>query len=258
MMQKTGGARAAAAAMPGAYDLERQHFLDLKQQQKAGEKKGLKGLFSSAQEVDTNPYSVSTGKDYAAQQAKKTGQDTDWDTMTLANFTQMMSSGTKFPADPRVYFVRLTERIDRYLLVCIDGLWYQSAKLVNGFFMYALDKYGNLLAGPVNKRGTYADGSRLALVKGVRCNHSSLGAGGDVICAGEMDFQNGKITEINNFSGHYAPDMQRFHDAIACLVDEYEADLTGCLLKIMDPVTGNAQRVQNGMDFYNNVNCPKT
>ena len=246
MMRKTTGVKAAAASMAGPYNLERQQFEALKQQPVK------KGFFSSSKPVNTNPYSMTTAKNLANQ----TKQDLDFDAMTLFDFTNMMDAAYLNVDSPSVYYVRTAERINKYLVVCIDKLWYQNAVLVKGFYMYALDKYGNLLVGPVTSGGRYADQSKRAILDGIRYNHSSLAAGADVICAGEMDFRNGKITEINNYSGHYAPSMQRLHDAVVCLTDEHEADLANCLLKIMDN-SDTIQKVDNAVDFYSDINCAK-
>ena len=247
MMRKATGAKAAAASMAGPYNLERQQFEALKQQPPV-----KKSFFSSSKPVNTNPYSMTTAKNHAAQ----TDPDLDFAAMTLFDFTNMMDAASPNVNLPSVYYVRTAERIDKYLVVCINKLWYQNAVLVKGFYMYALDKYGNLLVGPVTSGGKYADKSKRAILDGIRYNHSSLAAGADVICAGEMDFTNGKITEINNYSGHYAPSMQRLHDAVVCLIDEHEADLTNCLVKIMDS-SDIIQKVDNAVDFYQNVNCTK-
>jgi len=200
--------------------------------------------------VDTNPYSMSTAKLFA----KGTNQNID--EMTLADFTLMMDAASPNLNDPRVYYVRTSERISKYLIMCLNGVWYQNGVRVRGFFMYAMDKYGNLLVGPIESAGRFADQTKRARLDGVRYNHSSLAAGADVICAGEIDFTNGKITEINNYSGHYAPDMKRLHDAVVCLVEEHEASLEGCLLKIMDS-SPDIKKVDNAMDFYKNINCAK-
>lgn len=48
-------------------------------------------------------------------------------------------------------------------------------------------------------------------------NHSSFLAGGEVLCAGEIVINNGKITHINNQSGHYGPPREDLLKAINML-----------------------------------------
>jgi hypothetical protein len=242
LMRKDSGAKAAAAALSGSYQLERQHFEALKQQPVK------KGFFSSGRQVDTSPYAMTT--------AKLNNQGTDFSQMTLIQFTQMMDAVPRDSLGLRVYYVRTSDRISKYMVVCVNDLWYQNAVMVSGFYMYALDKYGNLLVGPIQINNSFPDGKRQKLAIGYRYNHSGLAAGAPVVCAGELEFNRGKIIELNNCSGHYAPSVQQLHDAVTCLVEEHEADLAGCKLRIFDS-SPDVKYVDNAMDFYRNINCVK-
>jgi len=75
-------------------------------------------------------------------------------------------------------------------------------------------------------------------------NHSSLNAGADVICAGEIEFQNGMITYISNESGHYKPKPRQLQNCVNSLNVADEADLSRCEVNVW---TGK------NMELYKNV-----
>ena len=60
----------------------------------------------------------------------------------------------------------------------------------------------------------------------VQHNHSSLNAGGDVISAGEIEFQAGQITYIDNASGHYKPTAKQVQNCVYSLRMADDADLS--------------------------------
>jgi hypothetical protein len=107
-------------------------------------------------------------------------------------------------------------RADRvqYLLVphgktfaTVDGKLRDSLVKTTGFFfadMYAMDRYGNLFV-----RTPVTD------VNASWFNHSSFNAGNEVICAGMIIFNKGRLLHIDNLSGHYKPDKAALH---ACLL----------------------------------------
>lgn len=83
---------------------------------------------------------------------------------------------------------------------------------------YAMDDYGNI----------YTANDRLA---GNRTgyaifNHSSFTAGDNVICAGMLRINNaGRLTQIDNGSGHYKPNKDQLIAVLTILRDEYAVDL---------------------------------
>lgn len=63
--------------------------------------------------------------------------------------------------------------------------------------MWSMDRYGNLFYKGIGGKEAGRDGSYF--------NHSSFNAGNDVICAGTMVVNEGKLAYIDNDSGHYKP-----------------------------------------------------
>lgn len=70
-------------------------------------------------------------------------------------------------------------------------------------------------------------------------HHSSFLSGKPVLCAGEITVQNGKLTHIDNLSGHYRPTKQHLPDCVRVLSQRYGVDLVNCT--IMDQSQQNAQ-----------------
>lgn len=61
-------------------------------------------------------------------------------------------------------------------------------------------------------------------------NHSSFLAGGDVKAAGQIIITHGKITAINNASGHYQPSAEAMHAALLKFTDkQYDPSRVWCL-----------------------------
>lgn len=129
-----------------------------------------------------------------------------------------------------VHFCRKDERLRHHMLIPIDGMLFKpdGGGKPDGNHIYAMDAWGNLISARSNH--SFADGSNL--------NHSSLCAGREVICAGEITFQNGFITEISNESGHYKPSAQRLGHAIQVLNEEYDLHLGQTLTAIRDLASG--------------------
>ncbi len=73
---------------------------------------------------------------------------------------------------------------------------------------YAMDKYGNLF---VTTEGDH---------QGIQINHTTLCAGGEVLCAGTMSIKNGELRAVNNNSGHYKPDTQNLQQLLTTLKKE--------------------------------------
>lgn len=129
---------------------------------------------------------------------------------------------------PEVNFLRKTDRVASFLTWCAGGLFYKKDDLPYGTAgndIYAMDKYGNLI--------TMKPATRLLKRTGaftehgdVQHNHSSLNAGGDVIAAGEIAFQAGFITYIDNASGHYKPTAKQVQQCVFSLRMADDANLS--------------------------------
>jgi hypothetical protein len=153
---------------------------------------------------------------------------------------------------PQVHFVRKDERINKNLLIPINGkLYTHDGELYTtgllypgqgrppafnaqdyGLDIYALDKRGNLLHQFIrNVAG-------MPRTPTDQWNHSSLVAGQDVICAGMILVYNGDLKYISNESGHYQPDAQKLSNAIAVLMEEYGLDLMTTIDSIRDEAGG--------------------
>ncbi len=78
-------------------------------------------------------------------------------------------------------------------------------------------------------------------------NHSSFLGGGSVICAGEIIIEDGKITFINNRSGHYQPKDETLDNAIAKL-REQGVELDGELVvhKVVAKTTEKLSEMEMG------------
>jgi hypothetical protein len=175
-------------------------------------------------------------------------------TLTLNEYKSLWKQLPKGDQNPwtahnaSVHFARKEERIRDHMIYTDAGLYYKDAGTpygTNAWNMYAMDKYGNMMVAPSNHSA-----------HGGQYNHSSLNAGNDVTCAGEVRIQVGQITYLNNNSGHYAPNRFQIHECIQCLVDDEQADLSLCTLIFYD-VAANVYRQFVGtagiMVFYNNV-----
>jgi len=128
----------------------------------------------------------------------------------------------------QVHFLRKTERVGQFLTWCENHLFYKTVGLPHtsaGREIYAMDRYGNLITmAPTaffkpNSRTYGANGS-------VQHNHSSLNAGADVISAGEIEFNAGRITHIDNRSGHYKPTAKQVQQCVFSLRMADDADLS--------------------------------
>lgn len=98
---------------------------------------------------------------------------------------------------------------------------------------YAINEYGVLItaqSGAVeNKAGD-----------DYRFNHSTLNAGKDVITAGTLKAQGGRLTYIDNASGHYKPDRAALCEGLEALRDDdYDFATSACEVRIMESVLGN-------------------
>ncbi len=79
-----------------------------------------------------------------------------------------------------------------------------------GTEMYAIDDMQKIYTQPPKKQGEF--------------HHSSFLSGRPVFCAGEIELKQGKITYIDNLSGHYKPTTQHLLDCVQLLKRTYGVD----------------------------------
>jgi hypothetical protein len=105
------------------------------------------------------------------------------------------------------------------MIMIEDGLFYDGPSSLydtsrcKGGFAYAIDQYGDLISGDDAPKSSIGK----MLQSHQRFNHSSLNAGKDVICAGVMKVENGRLTYIDNMSGHYKPTKRNLLNALELL-----------------------------------------
>ena len=181
----------------------------------------------------------------AALLNKQWSNFTDADYIALANYIR--SRGRASDSQLRVWYMSKTHRRDYMLLI-------HNGKFMKGFdlpleikpgrtLVYAIDQYGSIFAADAG------DGDPTFTADGL--NHSTLNAGKDVICAGNITVQFGKPT-IDNGSGHYAPTRQQLYDAINLLSDS-GLDLTEWNVGIFDP-NAKVTVVYPASTFKGNIN----
>ena len=90
-----------------------------------------------------------------------------------------------------------------------DKAVYMDGKKANGTYTYVMDKDGEIIFG---KRSNPNDSSK-------RAPHPTLIGGKDpeVQVAGMITFKNGKISSVDNQSGHYRPNIQSMGKVDAAL-----------------------------------------
>lgn len=124
-----------------------------------------------------------------------------FDQFTTADYTAYVQANVDSMQSTHVHFMRKQERLDHMLTVADGLLLLQRAPYStgSGITIFAMDLYGNLFVKRSNEEGRPVGDIRS------QYNHSSLNAGNDVICAGEMVVENGVLRRISNGSGHYRP-----------------------------------------------------
>jgi hypothetical protein len=161
-----------------------------------------------------------------------------FDTLTLQEFNTLQNHFSQGQQGlghlPNVHFARKDERLREMMLVPVDGVLHMSDGGICNvkWNAYALDIYGNLLVAKANSSWNHGQ-------SGAQFNHSTLAAGGDVICAGEIKIENGMIKYISNESGHYKPTAVQLASAILALVEEYQLPLLDTIQEVVDISSGN-------------------
>lgn len=143
----------------------------------------------------------------------------------------------------RMYFLNKVQRLKK-LVTCVEHTpnqtrWFdiqgnfvscvQSPMIPKGCslgcLLYAMDRYGNLFVEMDNS--TYGkqvlnvqnNSSAAAIAARGQTNHSSICAGREVICAGNIYFWKGQLIHIDNASGHYAPTKAALYKAVKLLIE---------------------------------------
>ena len=81
-------------------------------------------------------------------------------------------------------------------------------------------------------------------------NHSSFLSGKDVICAGSVRATNGRITRIDNLSGHYKPKRAQLWFAV-CALKNCNVDLTQ--MEVVIAHEGDVlKKINNARSFWQN------
>ena len=233
---KLQGAAAQATGLKGSYAHERTNFVATK----AGQ--NLAGT-----QTAVNPQGASFVHQKMAEHQAQPKQapanviamlNKDFDTLTLLEFNALQNHFSQGQQGlghlPNVHFARKDERFRELMLVPLDGLLHMSDGSLCDvkWNAYALDIYGNLLVAKANKSWQHG-------ASGAQFNHSTLAAGRDVICAGEIKIEKGLIGYISNESGHYKPTAAQLVNAILVLSEEYQLPLMESVTEVVDIGSGN-------------------
>jgi hypothetical protein len=228
-------ARQQLSGLKGSYQHERTDFQTVKARD------GLAGTTTAINPVGASfVHKVLDQKDNLSEGAPPTIVallNKSFDTLTYAEFETLnrhfVGNLNIMGATPNVHFARKEERLRHMMLVPLDGVLRTiTGDICNmGWAGYALDSYGNLLVSKANAEWQGGPG-------GAQFNHSTLAAGRDVICAGEMRIAKGLIKYISNESGHYQPTASQLANAILVLQEEYGLPILGSLEEVVDISSG--------------------
>ncbi|HZT30795.1 MAG TPA: hypothetical protein VFA33_12975 [Bryobacteraceae bacterium] len=144
--------------------------------------------------------------------------------------------------DPPVVFRNKIERLRNLAMVGDDGLFYDidgNPILMNALrlgkyrkYVYAMDKYGNVFTDDLGIKQYVKynpQTGRHTLEQTDTFNHSSLLAGGEVLCAGCIHIgydahrqreKAGWLSAIDNNSGHYKAGSEHLRNAVVALRDQ--------------------------------------
>jgi hypothetical protein len=233
---KLATAAAQATGLKGTYAHERSNFVATKAAQNlAGTQTAInpQGASYVHQKIDEHQAQA-----VQAPAALVALLNKGFDNLTLQEFNTIQAHFAQGQPGlghlPNVHFARKDERFRELMLVPLDGLLYKSnGSLCDvGWNAYAVDIYGNLLIAKANRSWQHGQG-------GAQFNHSTLAAGRDVICAGEIRIVKGLIEYISNESGHYKPTALQLANAIFVLSEEYQLPLIDSLTEVVDIAGGN-------------------
>ncbi len=219
--------------LSGNYQFERQGYVDVK-----------KAFAPSA-----------TGVNSEVMNARQHGDTTQtFDTLTYNDYLRWYNVS---PNDNQVVYLRKESR-GQYLAVVYNGKFMRmngpelncpagrghGNRVVRPDMMYAMDRYGNLF---VDDRRTLIAGAKAQGEK--YFNHSSFCGGREVICAGEMIFEQGRLLLVNNGSGHYKPTAADLQTMLVFLAQE-GAKLDRTRVDVLD--VGGTTRSLQASTFLNN------
>ncbi|MEO7082664.1 MAG: hypothetical protein ABI442_02900, partial [Gemmatimonadaceae bacterium] len=235
-----------ATSVKGGYRNERTNFVNTKA---AGNLGGTQtainpqgGSFVHQRMEEHNADPVAAPPNILAMLAKS------FDALTLQEFNDLQAhfsaGGQGLGALPNVHYARKDERLREMMLVPLDGLLYTSdGNICNaGWNGYAMDLYGNLLVAKANKSWNHG-------VSGAQFNHSTLTAGLDVVCAGEIKIAKGLVEYISNESGHYKPSAKQLANCIFALVEEYSLPMLDSVKDVVDVSSGNKLEFKGVLPF---------
>lgn len=145
--------------------------------------------------------------------------------------------------EAHVHLLRKNERISRFLTWAERGLFYKQPGVPyttpnDSPDLYAMDRYGNLITISAKlyldlNSGNFTTQARALMAQH---NHSSLNAGADVICAGMIAFAQGRITYIDNCSGHYKPTPRHVQNCVRSLRVADSADMSQLTIRVGEPM----------------------
>jgi hypothetical protein len=227
--RKKGGAAKKLQALQPGYALERQTFLE-----------------SKTSGAPAAPFSGSKVRSLLETDAQlPTPQYTGLGSFHKLNTADFQTLGAKVKGGARMYWCnrmqRLKNRVDYWAgtdewRTIAGAQVHHEVTDANSFWAddyqvrpYAMDRYGNLfvdtsseqyaavnhLAGP----GKAAKAADAVKARGYT-NHSSICAGREVMCAGNLFIWKGQLLHIDNDSGHYAPTREHLRKAVKKLTKE--------------------------------------
>jgi hypothetical protein len=222
------------AGLKGSYAHERTNFDNIKQNQAlAGTQTPIDPQGASYVHQRITEHEAGNPGAGAAPPALVALLNKGFDNLTLNDFNTIQAHFAQgaqgLGALPNVHYARKDERLRDLMLVPEDGLLYTAqGKLCDiGWSAYAVDRYGNLLIARANRTWTHG-------LTNAQFNHSTLAAGGPVICAGEIKIKNGLIEYISNESGHYRPSAEQLANAIYTLAEEYTLPLVRSIQDVVE------------------------
>ncbi len=119
-------------------------------------------------------------------------------------------------------YLQKNDRLKCRLQVWPDTLFHRAGvdsphNSPEGKEMYAMDQMEFIYTSAMPaKSGTF--------------HHSSFLSGKPVLCAGEITLTNGRITHIDNLSGHYQPTKQNLLNCLRVLSQRYNVNLSACTI----------------------------
>ncbi|MEM7616793.1 MAG: hypothetical protein AAF195_00240 [Pseudomonadota bacterium] len=119
------------------------------------------------------------------------------------SFTDLYGGSIRF-----VSYLTENER-EQYKLTIKDGLLYQGDKIFDTTKMYSKGENGKVIFIITEKGEIYS-----AEFCNYEFHHSSFMAGGRVLAAGMIGVKDGKITYLDDNSGHYSPGEHNVHQAL--------------------------------------------